>query len=105
MWFAAATFLLTGQLVLTSLLAEAASAFGDGITAADPDATGTYTWAGIRYLQSSVTYTFVDGEGHSVGGAWTPLAWGLWLAGTVLVGRLWRVASVRRRRRATPAAT
>jgi hypothetical protein len=59
-WYAAAAFLLTTQLVLTPLLSEATSAFGDAITAADPDATGTFTWAGIAYLQSSVTYTFVD---------------------------------------------
>ena len=62
-WIAAATFLLTGQLLLTSLLSEAAFAFGDGITAADPNATGTFTWSGIRYLQDTVTYTFVDGTG------------------------------------------
>jgi hypothetical protein len=98
LWIAAATFFLTGQLVFTSLLTEAALAFGDGIVAVDPDATGTFTWEGIRYLQSSVTYTFVDGSWSSVGGAWTPLAWGIWLAATVLVGRLWRVASTWRRR-------
>lgn len=98
-WIAAALFLLTGQLVLTSLLAEAASAFGDGITAADPHATGRYTWAGISYLQDTVTYTFVDGHGTSVGGAWTPLAWGMWLVATVLVGRLWRALPWWRRSR------
>ena len=102
-WVAAGVFLLTGQLVFTSLLAEAANAFGDGVTAADPGATGTFTWSGIRYLQDSVTYTFVDGDGTWVGGAWTPLAWALWLLATVLVGRLWRVASVWRRRRARAA--
>jgi hypothetical protein len=101
MWYAAAAFLLTGQLLFTSLLSEAASAFADGITTADPNATGIFTWAGISYLQSSVTYTFVDGSWTSVGGAWTPLAWGLWLAATVLVGRLWRVAGTWRRRHAT----
>ena len=103
-WIAAATFFLTGQLVFTSLLSEAASAFGDGITAADPNATGTFTWSGIGYLQDTVTYTYVNGTGDSVGGAWTPLAWTLWIVATVLVGRLWRVASVWRRRHA-PAAT
>jgi hypothetical protein len=95
-WVAAATFLLTGQLVLTSLLAEAANAFGDGISAADPNATGTFTWPGIRYLQDTVTYTFVNGHGSSVGGAWTPLAWALWIVATILVGRLWRVRFRRR---------
>jgi hypothetical protein len=99
-WIAAATFLLTGQLVLTAFLSEAASAFGDGIRTTQPNATGTFTWQGIRYLQDTVTYTFVNGKGSSVGGAWTPLAWILWIVATVLVGRLWRLASVWRRRRA-----
>jgi hypothetical protein len=99
-WVAAATFLLTGQLLLTSLLSEAASAFGDGITAANPAATGTFTWNGVRYLQDTVTYTFVNGKGNSVGGAWTPLAWAIWIVATVLVGRLWRIAWIWRRRRA-----
>ena len=98
-WFAAVTFLLTFQLLLTSLLGEAAAAFGDGITAADPDATGSFTWSGVPFLQDTVQYTFVDGQGTSVGGAWTPLAWALWLVATVLVGRLWRVPAVWRRRR------
>ena len=78
---------------------EAALAFGDGITAANPNATGTFTWHGIRYLQDTVTYTFVNGKGSSVGGAWTPLAWIIWMTATVLVGRLWRVPAVWRRRR------
>ena len=101
-WLAAAIFLLTGQLIFTSLLSEAAMAFGEGITAADPHATGTFTWAGIHYVQSSVTYTYANGQGDSVGGAWTPLAWALWLIATVLVGRLWRVIPVWRSRRANP---
>jgi hypothetical protein len=104
-WFAAVFFFLTGQLVFVSLLSEAASAFGDGITTANPDATGTYTWSGIRYLQDTVTYTFVDGSGTSVGGAWTPLAWAIWIVATVLVGRLWRVAPMWRRRHASAATT
>jgi hypothetical protein len=101
-WIAAATFLLLGQLLFTSLLTEAVLAFGDGVTAADPHAQGTFTWEGIRYLQSSVTYTFVDGHGQSVGGAWTPLSWALFLAGAVVIGRLWRFPSTWRRRRRSP---
>ncbi|MEO8264099.1 MAG: hypothetical protein ABI706_01180 [Ilumatobacteraceae bacterium] len=97
-WMAAAVFLLTGQLILTSVLTEAALAFGDGITAANPTATGTFTWRGIRYLQDTVTYTFVNGEGTHVGGAFTPIAWVIWILATILVGRLWRVRSVWRRR-------
>jgi hypothetical protein len=49
-----------------------------------------------------VHYTFVNGTSDFVGGAFTAFAWLLWLIATVLVGRLWRLPSVwRRRRRAT----
>ena len=95
-WVAAATFLVSTQLLFTWVLAEAANAFGDGITAADSNATGTFTWPGIRYLQDTVTYRFVNGHGSSVGGAWTPLTWAIWILATVLVGRLWRVRFRRR---------
>ena len=97
-WVAATVFLLTAQLLSTSLLAEAANAFGDGISAADPNASGTFTWRGIRYLQDTVTYTFVNGHGSSVGGAWTSFVWAIWIVATVLVGRLWRVRFRRRDR-------
>ncbi len=95
-WYSAAIFFLTTQLVFTALLAEAANAFGAGITAADPHATGTYAWPGIAYLQDTVTYTLRNGHGSSVGGAWTPLAWALWIVATIAVGRLWRVVTARR---------
>ena len=51
-----------------SFFADAANAFASGIIAADPTATGTYTWGGISHLQSTVTYTFSDGHGTSTGG-------------------------------------
>jgi hypothetical protein len=104
-WVAAATFAVTAQLLFTWVLGEAASAFGDGITAANAHATGTFTWSGIRYLQDTVTYTLVDGKGNSAGGAWTPLSWAIWVVVTVLVGRLWRVASTWRRRHASTTTT
>jgi hypothetical protein len=97
-WMAAVLFLFTGQLILTSVLTEAALAFGDGIGAANPSATGTFTWRGIRYLQDTVTYTFVNGESSYVGGAWTPMAWAIWIVATICIGRLWRIRSVWRRR-------
>jgi len=99
-WLAAAVFLLTAQLFFTAFLAEAANAFGAGIKAANPAATGTFTWSGLGYVQDTVTYSFVNGQGSSVGGAWTPFAWVLWAVATICVGRLWRVASLWRRRQA-----
>lgn len=98
-WIVAGVFLLTGQLVLTAFLGEAANAYADGVTAADPHATGTYTWHGIDHLQATLTYTFVDGHSTHVGGAWTPLAWALWIGATIVVGRLWRYLPFWRRRR------
>ncbi len=100
-WIAAGLFLFTGVLVGTSLLTEAVIAYRDGILAANPHATGTFTWSGIAYLQTSVEYTFVDGSSHFVGGAFSPLAWLLGILATILVGRLWRLPSVWRRRRAS----
>jgi hypothetical protein len=96
-WMAAALFGATTLLVATSLWTEAALGFGDGVTAARPDATGTYTWDGIPYLQNDVTYTFTHGHGTYAGGGFTPLFWLLWLAGIILVGRLWRIAARWRR--------
>ncbi len=104
-WVAAATFAVTAQLLFTWLLGEAAAAFGHGITAANAHATGTFTWSGIRYLQATITYTFVDGKSRSVGGAWTPLSWAIWIVVTLLVGRLWRVVSTWRRRYRTTTTT
>ncbi len=100
-WMAAALFATATLLVSTSLFTEAAIAFGDGIAAADPGASGTYTWAGIAYLQSTVTYTFEAGDHAFAGGGFTLTFWLLWIAGTVLVGRLWRVAGRRRQTSAT----
>lgn len=92
-WVAAATFAGLSLLAFMSLLSSATSAFGDGILSAKPHATGTFT------------YTFVHGQGSFVGGALTPLSYGIWISVTVLVGRLWRVPLAWRRRHTTaPAA-
>jgi hypothetical protein len=103
-WMAASLFLFIGQLLLTSIFFDAGKAFARGVAAANPHATGTFTWHGISYVQSKVTYTFTDGRYDLVGGAWTPLAYVLWIAATVLVGRLWRFVPIWRRRRAARAA-
>ncbi len=71
-WTAAGLFLFTSTLVLTSVFFDAADAFGDGILAGDRGADGTFTWAGIAYLQDDVTYTVSDGAHRFVGGAFTP---------------------------------
>jgi hypothetical protein len=99
-WIAAGLFFFTGQLIFFSLLTDASLAFADGIKAADPSATGTFTWSGIRYLQETVTVTFVNGEATTFGGASSPVAWVIWIVATVLVGRLWRVVPVWSRARA-----
>jgi hypothetical protein len=98
-WIAAALFLFTGQLVFTSLMSEATFAFRDGILATNPNATGTFAWEGIRYLQDNVTVTFTNGDARIVGGAFTPLTWGLWLVATVAIGKLWRLVPLLRKSR------
>jgi hypothetical protein len=98
-WMAAAVFLLTTVLVLTSVLFDAADAFGDGILAGNPSAEGTFTWPGIGYLQTDVTYTVSGGEHSFTGGAFTVLTWVLLVIGTIAVGRLWRALPAWRRRR------
>lgn len=100
-WTAAALFVMTTTFVLTSMLFDAAKAFGDGILAGNPGAEGTYHWSGIAHLQNDVTYT-VTGGGHTfVGGSFGPLTWVLLALGFVLVGRVWR--ALPRRRETWPA--
>lgn len=90
-WIAAAVFATGVPLLFNGMLGDASAAFGDGVTAGNPHATGTFTWSGIHYLQDTVTFTFVDGHVTSVvGGAWAPVCWAGLLVGTVLVGKLWR---------------
>jgi len=101
-WIAAASFAVLVPLLANVFFDEAAAAYQQAITAVNSHATGTFTWSGISYLQSAVTYTFTDGHGSRVGGAWTPLTYVLWIVGTVAAGRLWRLVPrmVRRRRAA-----
>jgi hypothetical protein len=89
-WIAAFIFASAALLVSTSLFTDAAQGFGAGIEAADADASGTFTWDGIPYLQNAVTYTFVDGHCSFACGGLSLMCWALLLGGTVLAGRLWR---------------
>ena len=90
-WVAAGLFVAPMPLLLNWILLEAGFAFRDGVLARDPHATGTFVWKGVPAIQSAVTYTFADGKGSSVGGAWTPLLWLLFVLSPVCVGRLWRI--------------
>ena len=102
-WLAAGLFLATVTIVLTSVLFDAAEAFGEGLLAADPAADGTFRWSGVSLLQSEATYTVADGEQRFTGGAFTPVTWVLLLGGAILVGRLWRAVPALRRSRASRA--
>jgi hypothetical protein len=86
------------MLVVTAVLADAATGFAHGITAVNPHATGTYTWGGLSFLQSTVTCRAVSGTVQTSGGGLTLWAWVTWLAVSVLVGRLWRAPSTWRAR-------
>jgi len=98
-WLAAAYFAGLTPLVLNFLLSEAASACEKGLTAPGrPVVDGTFTWSGVTYLQSPLTFTLDHGQATHVGGAWTPVVYVLWLGGTVACGRLWRLVLPRRSR-------
>jgi len=97
-WTAAAFAAALIPLLINFFLSEAAAAFRHGVTAADPHATGTFIWSGVSWLQSPSTFTFTDGSSGGVGGAWTPLAYLLWILVTIGAGRLWRLRRVRARR-------
>ncbi|MEY2581336.1 MAG: hypothetical protein QOE09_1185 [Ilumatobacteraceae bacterium] len=102
-WIAAMVVAGTAPFILNWILGEAAQAFAAGVRAAQPNATGIFTWPGIPYIQSHVTYTLVNGTGRSVGGAWTPLLWAVWIGSIIVVGRLWRALPMWKRRKIQPA--
>jgi hypothetical protein len=97
-WMAAALFAATSLLVMTAILADAANGFAAGVVAAAPHATGSFHWGGLSLLQSGVTCQATDGHTTVTGGALSPLGWALWIAITVLVGRLWRAPGIWRGR-------
>lgn len=101
-WSAGLSFSASAYVVLAVLLETGKSAFASGVTATDPNASGTFIWNGVNHVLQPVTFTFADGAatpaGGLHGGAWTPLVYLVLFAGTVLVGRLWRALPVWRRR-------
>jgi hypothetical protein len=78
-------------LALNFFISEAISGHQATITSVSPHVTGTFTAPGIRYLQHAIVCTFTDGHGTFTGGNWTLACYVLWLAATILVGRLWRL--------------
>ncbi|AUG75664.1 hypothetical protein CFP65_0712 [Kitasatospora sp. MMS16-BH015] len=101
-WLAAAMFALTTPLVLNFFLSEAANAYQQAITTPGTHADGSYTWGGVTWLQSPLTFVLHQGQATHVGGAYTPLTYVLLLAGAIACGRLWR--ALPRRRTPRPAA-
>jgi hypothetical protein len=97
-WVSAACFAALVPLFLGFALAEVSDAYGKGLAAADPGGSGTYTWGGVGYVQRSITFTVDHGHVSQSGGVWTPLVYGVWLAGIVVCGRLWRLLPVAARR-------
>ena len=89
-WIAAAVFLFGAMLLLTSLLTDAAKAYGDGILAGNPHSSGKFTWHGIEYLQTTVNYSVANGAHTFRGGALSPIGWLLLVGTAIAVGRLWR---------------
>jgi hypothetical protein len=90
-WIAAAYFAALMPLFLNFVLSEVSSAYTQALAAAHPAAVGTYTWSGVSYLQSPLTFTVDQGNVTQSGGAWTPIVYVVWLVGTIACGRLWRL--------------
>ncbi|MFC1420022.1 hypothetical protein [Streptacidiphilus cavernicola] len=104
-WLAAAVFAFTTPLVLNFFLSEAANAYEQAITATGTHADGSYTWGGVTWLQSPLTFVLHRGQATHVGGAYTPLTYVLLVAGAIACGRLWRaLPRLRTPRPAAPAA-
>ncbi len=76
-------------LVLNYVLSEATNAFTDGVRAAH--GSGTFAYSGVAYLQNAQTITVNGAEVQLSGGAWTPLAYVVWILIVIFAGRLWRL--------------
>jgi hypothetical protein len=101
-WTAAACFAALVPLFLSGALSEVADAYSQGLNVAHTG-SGSFSWSGVRYLQSPLTFTVDQGHVTQSGGAWTPTVYVLWLAGTIACGRLWRLLPPPSRRRQIPA--
>ncbi|MDH2426598.1 hypothetical protein [Sphaerisporangium sp. TRM90804] len=97
-WVAAFWFGSLTPFVLNFVFGEAADAYRQGVLAVDPHADGTFVWPGVSYLQTPTTFTFADGYATQLTGTWTVLTYLLWIGGTIVVGRLWRLLTSRIRR-------
>ncbi|SEL86147.1 hypothetical protein [Streptacidiphilus jiangxiensis] len=102
-WMAALLFLFTTPLVLNFFLSEATNAYQQALTATGAPADGTFSWGGVAWLQSSVTFAIHQGQATHTGGAWTPLVYILLVVGSIACGRLWR--ALPRRGNGGPATT
>ena len=84
-------WLFLGYVALTLLLDATSSAFIDGVLAVNPHMSAPVVWSGISHVFAPLTVTFAAGEVTSrIGGAWQPLVYVVYLAGALLVGRVWR---------------
>jgi hypothetical protein len=101
-WVGAGYFAALVPLFVIGGLSQVSNAYGQGLTAAHPGLSGTFTWSGVSYLQSPITFTVDQGNVTQAGGAWTPVVYILWVIGTVVSGRLWRLLPTRSRRQTAP---
>lgn len=103
-WMTAAAVVFGGMLFLTSLLTDAAKAYGDGILAGNPSAAGKFTWPGVQFLQTAVKYSVANGKHEFHGGAVSPVGYLVLFVLAIAAGRLWRAIPQIRppRRRHTP---
>lgn len=101
-WTAAAFFAALVPLFVIGGLSEVSSAYAQALTAGHA-ASGTYTWSGVSYLQSPLTFTVDQGQVTQTGGAFTPIVYVFWAIGTIASGRLWRLLPLSSRGKHTPA--
>ena len=90
-WTKAASAFIACYVVLYWLQEVGSSPFRAGVLSDQPVATGRFTWDGIPYVLDDAVFTFSQGVGSSVGGAWRPGAYIALILVSILAGRLWRL--------------